>query len=57
MVLEPSHYQNLTAIPVDHFGRFTSWMAVMDDAEIRLPDARLWSYAKSNLVSSYELSQ
>ena len=27
--------KNLTAIPVDHFGRFTSWMAVRDDAEIR----------------------
>ena len=35
MAFEPSHYQNLTAIPVDHFGRFTSWMAVRDDAEIR----------------------
>ena len=35
MAFEPSHYHNLTAIPVDHFGRFTSWMAVRDDAEIR----------------------
>ncbi|WP_201583986.1 LysR substrate-binding domain-containing protein [Psychrobacter jeotgali] len=35
MAFEPSHYQNLVAIPVDHFGRFTSWMAVRDDAEIR----------------------
>jgi LysR family cys regulon transcriptional activator len=35
MAFEPSHYHNLTAIPVDHFGRFTSWMAVRDDAEVR----------------------
>ena len=35
MAFEPSHYPNLTAIPVSHFGRFTSWMAVRDDAEIR----------------------
>lgn len=35
MAFEPSHYQNLVAIPVEHFGRFTSWMAVRDDAEIR----------------------
>ena len=35
MAFDPSYYQNLTAIPVDHFGRFTSWMAVRDDAEIR----------------------
>ena len=35
MAFEPGHYQNLTAIPVDHFGRFTSWIAVRDDAEIR----------------------
>ncbi len=35
MAFEPSHYHNLVAIPVEHFGRFTSWMAVRDDAEIR----------------------
>ncbi len=35
MAFEPSHYQTLTAIPVDHFGRFTSWIAVRDDAEVR----------------------
>lgn len=35
MAFEPSHYPNLVAIPVTHFGRFTSWMAVRDDAEIR----------------------
>ena len=35
MAYDPSNYHNLVAIPVDHFGRFTSWMAVRDDAEIR----------------------
>ena len=35
MAFEASHYQSLTAIPVDHFGRFTSWIAVRDDAEVR----------------------
>ncbi|WP_227429649.1 LysR substrate-binding domain-containing protein [Psychrobacter sp. I-STPA6b] len=35
MAFEPSHYQNLTAIPVSHFGRFTSWIAVRDDSEVR----------------------
>ncbi|MDO5651002.1 MAG: LysR substrate-binding domain-containing protein [Moraxella sp.] len=35
MAYEPSHYDNLVAIPVTHFGRFTSWIAVRDDSEIR----------------------
>ncbi len=35
MAFEPSHYQNLTAIDTQDFGRFTSWIAVRDDAEIR----------------------
>lgn len=35
MAYEPNHYRNLTAIPISHFGRFTSWIAVRDDAEIR----------------------
>lgn len=36
MAYEPSHYQNLTAIDIDDFGRFTSWIAVRDDANVRL---------------------
>lgn len=35
MAYEPSHYQNLTAIDVADFGKFTSWIAVRDDAETR----------------------
>ncbi|UNU73178.1 LysR substrate-binding domain-containing protein [Moraxella nasovis] len=35
MAYEPSHYPDLVAIPVLHFGRFTSWIAVRDDSEIR----------------------
>lgn len=35
MAYEPNHYQNLTDINIDEFGRFTSWIAVRDDADIR----------------------
>lgn len=36
MAYEPEHYPNLQAIDIDDFGRFTSWIAVRDDANIRL---------------------
>lgn len=35
MAYQPKHYPDLVAIPVNHFGRFTSWIAVRDDSEIR----------------------
>lgn len=35
MAYEPSHYSNLVAIPIDYFGRSTSWIAVREDSEIR----------------------
>lgn len=35
MAYEPEHYPDLVAIPVDYFGKFTSWIAVRDDGEIR----------------------
>ncbi len=35
MAYEPSHYSSLVALPVSHFGRFTSWIAVRDDSEPR----------------------
>ncbi|MDO4896628.1 MAG: LysR substrate-binding domain-containing protein [Moraxella sp.] len=35
MAYEPKHYPDLVAIPISHFGRFTSWIAVRDDSDIR----------------------
>lgn len=35
MAYEPTNYPNLVAIPISHFGRFTSWIAVRDDSDIR----------------------
>lgn len=35
MAYEPTHYPDLVAIPVDYFGRATSWIAIRDDSEIR----------------------
>ncbi len=35
MAYEPNHYQQLTAIDIDDFGTFTSWIAVRDGSEIR----------------------
>lgn len=35
MAYEPEHYPNLVAIPLEHFGRFTSWIAVRDDIVLR----------------------
>lgn len=35
MAYEPSRYDGLVAIPVRYFGRFTSWIAVRDDSELR----------------------
>lgn len=35
MAFQPDYYSDLVAIPVTHFGRFTSWIAVRDDTEIR----------------------
>lgn len=35
MAYEPSHYPNLVAIPINYFGRFTSWIAVRDDSDVR----------------------
>lgn len=35
MAYQPSHYSDLVAIPVDYFGRATTWIAVRDDSEIR----------------------
>ena len=35
MAYEPIHYPDLVAIPITHFGRFTSWIAVRDDSDIR----------------------
>ena len=35
MAYEPKHYPELVAIPVKYFGRFTSWIAVRDDCDIR----------------------
>lgn len=35
MAYEPTHYANLTALDIDAFGRFTSWIAVRDDAKVR----------------------
>lgn len=35
MAYEPNHYRDLVAVPVSHFGRFTSWIAVRDDGELR----------------------
>lgn len=35
MAYNPSHYPDLVAIPVTHFGKFTTWIAVRDDGEIR----------------------
>lgn len=35
MAYEPNHYKDLLAIPIDYFGRATSWIAVRDDSDIR----------------------
>lgn len=35
MAYEQVHYPELVAIPIDHFGRFTSWIAVRDDSDVR----------------------
>lgn len=35
MAYEPKHYQDLVAIPVSHFGRATTWIAVRDDSDVR----------------------
>lgn len=35
MAYEPDHYPDLVAIPITHFGKATSWIAVRDDGEIR----------------------
>ncbi len=35
MAYEPNHYKDLVAIPIDYFGRSTSWIAVRDDSDIR----------------------
>ncbi len=35
MAYEPKNYPDLVAIPVSYFGRFTSWIAVRDDSDIR----------------------
>lgn len=35
MAYEPKHYPDLVAIKINHFGRFTSWIAIRDDTEIR----------------------
>lgn len=35
MAYEPKHYPDLVAIPISHFGRFTSWIAVRDDTDVR----------------------
>lgn len=35
MAYEPNHYPDLVAIPISHFGRATSWIAVRDDSDIR----------------------
>lgn len=35
MAYEPEHYPNLTALDIDAFGRFTSWVAVRDDSKLR----------------------
>ncbi len=35
MAYEPNHYQNLTAIDIDVFGRFTAWVAVRDNSKLR----------------------
>lgn len=35
MAYEKDHYPDLVAIPVNHFGRFTSWIAVRDDSNVR----------------------
>lgn len=29
-----TEHENLTAIPVDHFGRYTGWLTIRYDAEI-----------------------
>lgn len=35
MAYEPNHYKDLVAIPVSYFGRFTTWIAVRDDSDVR----------------------
>lgn len=35
MAYEPNHYQGLVAIPISHFGKFTTWLAVRDDSVVR----------------------
>lgn len=35
MAYEPNHYPDLVAIPISHFGRATSWIAVRDDSDVR----------------------
>lgn len=35
MAYEPKNYPDLVAIPISHFGKFTSWIAVRDDSDIR----------------------
>lgn len=35
MAYEKNHYPDLVAIPITHFGKFTTWIAVRDDGEIR----------------------
>lgn len=35
MAYEPTHYPDLVAIPISHFGKATSWIAVRDDSDVR----------------------
>lgn len=35
MAYEPKHYRDIVAIPTPHFGRFTTWVAVRDDSDLR----------------------
>lgn len=35
MAYEPTHYTDLVAIPVSYFGKFTTWIAVKDDIDLR----------------------
>lgn len=35
MAYEPTHYTDLVAIPISYFGKFTTWIAVKDDVEVR----------------------
>lgn len=35
MAYEKDHYPDLVAIPITHFGKATSWIAVRDDSDVR----------------------